>query len=663
MNFRRNVSLLFLGLSTVYVTIPTRGEIVVLPARIDLTHGNATQRLATFQTDGSNIGGSTAAVRYESSHPNIVRVVGSTVQAVGDGDATITACDEQGNVSTAEVTVSGTTKTHRWSFRNDVQSILSRRGCNMGACHGTLAGKGGFRLSLRGYDSRADYQAITREARGRRVELGDPGRSLLLAKPSGAIAHKGGLRLDVDSRDYQIIADWISGGVDPPTEDDVTLSRITVLPAEASVAPGDRLQLLVSAHYDNGDVVDVTHWAQFTATDTAVANVDETGQVDVTGSGQAAVSVWFGSKIAMTRLTVPYDNVIDDEVYASAPRRNFIDELNLRQLQQLRLQPSPRCDDETFLRRATIDTIGRLPSASEKTAYYQHGAALRRDWLIGRLLADEDYVSYWTYKWSDVLLINGNRLRPEALKTYYVWLRDAVAENQPWDELVREILTSTGGSLENGATNFFAINQSPEDMTENACQAFMGLSIGCAKCHNHPLEKWTNDQYYAMANLFARVRGKGWGGDGRNGDGRRDLYVMTQGDLIQPGRGVPQPPAPLDQPPIDRDSPSDRREVLADWMTSGENPYFARSITNRVWQNFLGRGMVEQVDDLRQSNPATNEPLLAAAAEHLIDNKFDLQTLMRTILQSETYQRSAEPIDGNRDEDRFHALLPPADDG
>jgi hypothetical protein len=219
--------------------------------------------------------------------------------------------------------------------------------------------------------------------------------------------------------------------------------------------------------------------------------------------------------------------------------------------------------------------------------------------------------------------------------------------------LVREILTATGGSDENGATNFYALHQSPEEMTENACQAFLGLSIGCAKCHNHPLEKWTNDQYYSMANLFARVRAKGWGGDGRNGDGIRTLYVSSSGDLIQPNRGKPQPPAPLDSQPLDFDDPRDRREALAEWLTDPENPYFARAITNRIWANFFGRGLVEQVDDLRLSNPASNEPLLAAAAQHVVDAKFDLKQLMRTFLRSETYQRSSIPLAENRDEEKY----------
>ncbi|MEM0927495.1 MAG: DUF1553 domain-containing protein, partial [Planctomycetota bacterium] len=231
--------------------------------------------------------------------------------------------------------------------------------------------------------------------------------------------------------------------------------------------------------------------------------------------------------------------------------------------------------------------------------------------------------------------------------------------NQPWDAFVREILTATGRSDQNGATNFYALHQSPEEMTENACQAFMGLSIGCAKCHNHPLEKWTNDQYYSMANLFARVRAKGWGGDSRNGDGVRTLYVSTSGELIQPNRGRPQPPAPLDAPPLPQDFDGDRRVVLAEWMTSPDNPYFARAICNRVWANFFGRGLVEQVDDLRLSNPATNERLLDALRDHLVDSGFDLKQLMRTILQSATYGRSSQALPANQDETKYHSRYYP----
>lgn len=539
------------------------------------------------------------------------------------------------------------------SFERQVQPILAKSGCNSGACHGALAGKGGFRLSLRGYDALADHRSITQELRGRRIELSDPGRSLFLSKPSGAVAHQGGLRLDVDSNDYKILSRWIAEGAVGPSAATATLKTLEVSPGASRVQSGEEVQLQVTAHYGDGATADVTAWSIFSSTDEAIAGVDGAGKVSIRGSGEGAVLVWFDSQVRLARLTVPFPNEVAAEVYDSAPRKNFIDELNLQQLKSLQLPPAPRCDDATFLRRATLDTVGRLPTAAESTAYFANPEETRRDQLIETLLADRSFFDYWTYRWSDLLLINGTRLRPEAVKAYYLWIRKQVENNVPWDEFVRQVVTATGTSFENGATNFYALHQSPEDMTENVSQAFMGLSIGCARCHNHPLEKWTNDQYYGMANMFARVRTKGWGGEPRGGDGLRTLYVSAEGDLVQPKKGRPQPPAPLDQAAMEFSDPRDRREVLAAWLTDPANPYFARAITNRVWANFFGRGLVESVDDLRLSNPASNEALLAAAAKHLIDHRFDLKQLMRTILQSETYQRSSEPSQQNRDDTKY----------
>ncbi|KAA5543242.1 DUF1553 domain-containing protein [Roseiconus nitratireducens] len=632
----------------------------VLPREIKLDSGEARQRVSvvTRRNEMPSAMVSPSDLQWTVKDESVATIEGSLVRAVGNGvtELVVQVGDETRSVP---IVVRGVEADHRWSFRNDVQSILAKAGCNAGACHGALAGKGGFKLSLRGYDSDQDFFTITREARGRRIELADPGRSLLLAKPTGALPHKGGLRLDPNSRDYQILAEWIASGAPRPTSSDARLTGIRVLPAVASLAPGEQSQILVQANYDDGRVVDVTHWAQYSSTDETVASVDQDGVATVNGAGEGAVLVWFGSKVALARMTVPFEYEVDAEIYEQAPQRNFIDHENLQQLQTLHLRPSPRCDDETFLRRSTLDTIGRLPTPEQRQQFLAWDPRTRRDQWIERLLASEDFVAYWAYKWSDLLLINGTRLRPVAVKTYYDWVYQRVKQNQPWDEFVREILTATGRSDENGATNFYALHQTPEEMTENACQAFMGLSIGCAKCHNHPLEKWTNDQYYSMANLFARVRAKGWGGDGRNGDGIRTLYVAATGDLIQPTTGKPQPPAPLDAPPVESDSSEDRREVLAAWMTDPDNPYFARAITNRVWANFFGRGLVESVDDLRLSNPASNESLLDSSSRHLVDAGFDLKQLMRTILQSETYQRSSRPLDQNRAEDRYHSRYYP----
>ena len=627
----------------------------LLPTEFSLTGPENIQRLTVVHLVDGQLAGMVdkSALKYSVSDPAIVEIKNGVAHGLANGTAEIRVETPDGSVAVTQVRVANADDKADWNFRNHVQSVLAKSGCNMGACHGALAGKGGFKLSLRGYDSDADYLSITQKARGRRIELSDPGRSLFLAKPTAALPHKGGLKLEVGSRDYRVLSDWVAAGAKGPADEDPRLERISVTPGSALLRPADQFQILVNAHYSNGETVDVTHWAQFSATDQAIATVDDSGLLKVQGSGEAAVLVWFGSKVALARMTVPYPNDVPADVFQNAARRNFIDELNLQQLETLRLPPSPPCDDLTFLRRSTLDTIGRLPTLAEREEFLAAEQETRRDQLIDRLLSGEDFVAYWTYRWSDMLLINGTRLRPVAVKAYYQWLENAVRKNQPWDQLVREILTATGDSDQNGATNFYALHQAPEDMTENACQAFMGLSIGCAKCHNHPLEKWTNDQYYAMANLFSRVRAKGWGGDGRNGDGLRTLFVASSGELIQPSLGRPQQPAPLDAEPLEFGDTRDRRVALADWMTAPENPYFSRSIANRVWANFFGRGLVEQVDDLRLSNPASNEPLLDAAAKHVVDSGFDLKELMRAILQSKTYQRSSLPLPGNRDEFKY----------
>lgn len=292
-------------------------------------------------------------------------------------------------------------------------------------------------------------------------------------------------------------------------------------------------------------------------------------------------------------------------------------------------------------------------------AFLADADPLKREKLIDRLLASSEFVDYWAYQWSDLLLVTGSRLRPDAVKAYYRWIRERVAEDVPWDQFVRQVLTAQGSTLENGATNFYALHQDPQDMSETVSMAFLGMSIQCAHCHDHPLEKWTNDDYYGMASLFARVRGKGWGGDFRNGDGNRMIFATNRGEVIQPRTGKPQPPRPLDAQPLAFDDPRDRREALADWICSPENPYFTRAIVNRVWANYLGVGIVEQVDDLRLTNPPSNPLLLDALAVELVRNKYDLKALMRLILTSETYQRSSEILPENSMDERFYARFYP----
>ena len=631
-------------------------NLALLPNASAMNGPHAVQQLIVETVaDQRFTGDRTDKAKFATSDEHVATVDSSgLVHPVGNGWATITATIN-GGTATAAVTVAAMEQDASRSFRNDVQPVLAKLGCSMGACHGALAGKGGFKLSLRGYDADADFAAITRAAGGRRIEPSDPGRSLILLKPTMAVPHKGGLRFDTDSPAYAILSQWIASGAAPPAEGDPRIESLEVFPNEVTLRPQNTQRIVVRAKYSDGHTSDVTRWAKFTATNDAVATVSEDGKITCNGHGGGAVSVWYSSKIINVRITSPYETEIPASVFAGAKRRNFIDEQVLKQLQVLHLAPSALADDATFIRRAFVDTIGKLPTADETRAFLSDGAPDKRDRLIEELLTRDEFVDYWAYQWSDLLLVNGNKLRPDAVKAFYLWIREQVKANVPWDQFARQIVLAKGNSIDNGATNFYALHQDPEEMTENISQAFLGLSIGCAKCHNHPLEKWTNDQYYSMANIFARVHAKGWGGEPRNGDGVRTLFVSSRGDLVQPSKGVPQPPAPLDGKPLALDSDQDRRESLAAWLTANDNPYFARAITNRVWTNFMGVGLVESVDDLRLSNPASNDELLSAATKYLVDQHYDLKSLMRTILQSATYQASSQPSESSRDETRFYS--------
>lgn len=633
-------------------------ELQILPKSIALTTTEARQTLVAQWSQAEQFAGQATEARFTSSDEKVVRIEEAVALPVGNGKATITATSGDAK-ATVEVVVSGQDQPFQWSFRNHVASVLSKQGCNAGACHGARAGQKGFRLTLFGFDADADYNYLTRQAGGRRITPSDPGRSLLLTKPTGLVPHKGGVRLDPDSLEYRVLAEWIAGGTPGPKADDPQITRLEVLPKYSTHRVDSTQQIIVLAHFSDGHIEDATRWTKFTATNSSTAQVDNYGKVKIVGPGESAINVWYLNITATAFVSVPYANELAADTFGPAQQRNFIDEHVNAKLAALRLPPSPICDDATFLRRAYLDCTGTLPTADEARAFLTDDSPSKRERLVDQLLASPAYVDYWSYKWADVLLVNGNRLRPQPVKAFYGWIREAVASNKPWDAMAREIVTASGSTFENGAANFYALHQDPAEMSETVAQAFLGLSIGCAKCHNHPLEKWTNDQYYGLANMFSRVRAKGWGGDFRGGDGLRVVYSDTQGELVQPSQGKPQPPRPLDGQAIALDDTTDRRVPLAHWLTAPENPYFGRAIANRIWANYFGVGLVEKVDDLRISNPATNEELLAACAQHLVERKFDLKELMRAIMLSAAYQRSSDPLPGNKVDTLYYSRYYP----
>jgi hypothetical protein len=467
-----------------------------------------------------------------------------------------------------------------------------------------------------------------------------PADSLILLKPLGEVPHEGGQRFEKDSLDHKILLDWIIQGAPGPTAEDVKFTRLEVLPERLELQAGVTQSLLVQAHYSDGTFRDVTRWVKFGTTADTVALVDDKGVVTVQQPGTAAITAWYASRVAVAELNVPRPTPVSPDVYRTSENFNYIDEGIKSKLQQLNIPPAPLCDDAAFIRRAFIDTLGILPTSAEVQAFTKDSAPDKRAKLADAILARPEFVDYWTYQWSDLLLISSKNLPvPQELGAFYRYVREAVEQNRPWNQFVRGILTAAGNTQQNGAANYFLMHREIPDLTETTSQAFLGTSITCARCHNHPLEKWTQNQYYGFANLFSRVRVK-------NGKmAGNDIVAASFGDVLHPLTGKAIPPQPLDGD-VAADAPgTDRRQALADWVTDPQNPYFTRAIVNRVWKNFMGRGLVEPVDDLRLTNPATNEPLMAALCLDLVEHGYDLKALMGSILTSAAYQRSSESSD------------------
>ena len=605
------------------------------------------------------------------------------------------------------------------SFREDVIPLLTRAGCNMGACHGKLAGQNGFRLSLRGFAPEEDYEHLARESRGRRLNFAQPDASLLLTKALAAEPHEGGARFAPGSREHTLLRDWILAGAPGPTTNEARVAKLTLSAVTRPLKPGDQVPVTARATYTDGRERDVTWLAQFFANDESTVKVTPAGVATALRAGEASVRVHFQGFVEVVSFTMPYDNKVRPADFTA--RQNAIDDAVFKKLQALRLPPAPPCDDATFARRLHLDLTGTLPTAELAAAYAKDPAPDKRARLADELLGSPRFVDYWTLQLADLFQNRKERDHDvrgaKGVRSFHAWLRVQVAANRPWDALARDVLTARGSASETPAVGYFIYNlgekRQPEqsDLPDSVAQAFLGTRIGCARCHNHPLERYTQDDFYHFAAFFARVSldrkepldgftalqlgtqtelqldkqlqqaeekvakakeaAAALGLEAKEAEKRAKEVTSSEKrvvELAQQIKSTRAKPPSVQQPrtrqmmvaqPLDRRAlvmaeGADPREAFTDWMTAPENPYFAGAMVNRIWRHFMGVGLVEPVDDLRDSNPPSN-PELWALLKREFAAGHDLRKLMRFIVTSRTYQLAADTTRANAADQRFHS--------
>lgn len=533
------------------------------------------------------------------------------------------------------------------TFESDVQPLLTRFGCNSGPCHGKSRGQNGFALSLLGFDSDFDHAALVQEGRGRRISTASPEHSLLLRKATGQVPHGGGTRFQVGSPHYELLRDWLQAGAPRTPADAPTLVRVVVEPASRSLAPKESFPLRVMAEYSDGRRRDVTDGSAFQSNDRTIAAVSSEGQVQAGPvPGEATVMVRYMNHIAVCAVTIPLPGTVPDEIYAGLPRYNKVDELVWQKLKLLGMLPSPATDDAKFHRRAYLRAIGRLPTPDETRTFLADTRSIKRQALIDRLLERPEYADFWANKWADLLRPNPFRVGMKAVWTLDAWLRESFRSNKPYDQFVRELLTAQGSTWRNGATVIFRDRPDTVEIGASVSQLFLGVRLECAKCHHHPFEVWSQDDFFGFASFFSRVGHNGGLSPPISG-GEELIFTLTTGMLNHGRTGVPVSPKTLNGEPLTLGPEDEPREVLVDWMTSDSNPYFAKVMANRVWAELMGQGVVEPVDDIRATNPASNEPLLDFLASDFRQHGYDIKHLIRTIMTSHVFELSSVPNERN----------------
>lgn len=626
----------------------------VYPAEVQLTgvREHAQLIVTGHYADGS-IQDLTRVATISSANSDIVTVDGTVAYPAGDGAGSLNV-EVEGKTASVKVTVSNQQKPQPVSFLYDTLAALSKNSCNAGACHGSPSGKGGFRLSLRAFDPKLDELTLIREDFGRRTNSLDPNNSLLLLKPLMKVAHGGGRQIRADDPAYAVIHDWIEEGCKMDAPDAARPVKIDVYPKSGRVLkkPAVQQQLSVWAHYSDGSVRDVTPLAVYSSSDVEVADVSRNGLVEGLKRGEVAVVVRYLEFIESSFITFVED--VENFVWNDPQVNNYIDEAVDQKLKQLKYLPSDLCTDEEFIRRVYLDVIGILPTLEEVTAFAADEDPAKRNKVVDNLLGRPEYSKFWALKWGDLLRLTSGQVTSEGVYKYYRWVERSFRENQPYDEFATELLTATGSTFSNPAANFYRTSKDMNDCVETISQVFLGARLQCAKCHNHPFERWTQDNYYGMAAFFNRVQ--------RSNTKRANemfIYVSQSGEVTQPRTQQQMKPWVPGQGDIENPNEFDRRLDFAGWLTKPDNPFFARIEVNRIWSQVFGRGIVEPADDFRDTNPPSNAVLLDQLANDFVENGYDRKAILATILKSRTYQTSYQPNDFNEDDTKYFSHYQP----
>ena len=630
-------------------------RIEVHPSSIQFTGRRQQMQLAVtaHYPDGS-LQDLTRVATFASADTAIARVDGAAVLPQADGNTVITVT--VGQLPPLQIPVASTKQTSSdpVSFEYGALAALSKNGCNAGACHGSPSGKGGFRLSLRAFDPQLDKQTLIREDFGRRTNPFQPEQSLLLTKPMMKVSHGGGLKLRKSDPAFRVLRDWIAEGCKLDPDNSARCVKIEVYPPTGRLykRPAHTQQLVVTAHFSDGSMRDVTPLAVYTSSDTEVASVSESGLVVGRDRGEAAIIVRYMEFIESNFMTFVKD--IPGFAWTSPPVQNYIDDHVNSKLKKLSYSASELCTDEEFLRRVYLDVIGILPTITESNRFLTDRSPYKRRQLIDELLQRPEFAKFWALKWGDLLKMTTAAVGGDGVHKYHRWVEKAIEENMPYDEFARHLLTAAGSTHNNPPANFYRTTNDAMESVETISQVFLGARLQCAKCHNHPFERWTQDNYYGMAEFFNRVQKK----KTRRPD-EMVVWLAPAGEVTQPRTGKQMKPwLPLSgdlDPPADKD----RRDLFADWLTRRENPFFAKVEVNRIWSQLLGRGIVEPNDDFRESNPPANASLVEALARDFADHGFDRKHVIRTILNSRTYQASFRANDFNKDDVKYASHFQP----